>query len=260
MENYIEHRKRVKDRFRKEGLENFDERYALELMLFYCVPRKDTRELAIRLLDHFGSIVDVLDATTDELERVPGVGEGISTFISFRRQLERYYQIKQNEKPMGPLKSPEEFGKALRGKFLSQRNEVVYVLCLDAKCKVLCCREIGEGSVNSAGISIRKIVETETDDIMLFGSMPPFAPNYPKIYIEPFAFKVQNQKHLHEAIAEVKRLDRLGAFKRRPIAWEVWSVIRGTDPNEINYNYIPINDYTCDIDKPSEVSEVVRHD
>lgn len=159
MENYIEHRKRVKDRFRKEGLENFDERYALELMLFYCVPRKDTRELAIRLLDHFGSIVDVLDATTDELERVPGVGEGISTFISFRRQLERYYQIKQNEKPMGPLKSPEEFGKALRGKFLSQRNEVVYVLCLDAKCKLISCMLVGEGSVNSANVPIRRILE-----------------------------------------------------------------------------------------------------
>lgn len=116
------------------------------------------------------------------------------------------------------------------------------------------------GDVLFSPNAVRTIVETETDDIMLFGSKSPFAPNYPKIYIEPFAFKVQNQKHLHEAIEEVKRLDRLGAFKRRPIAWEVWSVIRGTDPNEINYNYIPINDYTCDIDKPSEVSEVVRHD
>ena len=115
------------------------------------------------------------------------------------------------------------------------------------------------GDVLFSPKAIRTIVETETDDIMLFGSMPPFAPNYPKIYIEPFAFKVQNQKHLHEAIQEVKRLDSIGAFRRRPIAWEVWSVICRTDPNTINYNYTPINDYTCDIDKPSEVSEVVKH-
>ena len=66
MENYLEHRKRVKDRFRKEGLENFDERYALELLLFYCVPRKDTRELAIHLLDYFGSFVRVMEATPEE--------------------------------------------------------------------------------------------------------------------------------------------------------------------------------------------------
>ena len=88
MENYIEHRKRVKDRFRKEGLENFDERYALELLLFYCVPRKDTRDLAIRLLDHFGSIVQVLEASEEELQRVSGVGEGITTFLIFLRQLQ----------------------------------------------------------------------------------------------------------------------------------------------------------------------------
>ena len=160
MENYIDHRKRVKDRFRKEGLDHFDERYVLELMLFYCVPRKDTRELALRLLDHFGSIVQVLDATPEELERVPGVGEGISTFIAFRRELERYYRIKADDNPIEPLISPEDFERSLRAKFIGQRNEVVYVLCLDAKCKLLSCLFVGEGSVNSAGISVRKIVET----------------------------------------------------------------------------------------------------
>ena len=36
---------------------------------------------------------------------------------------------------------------------------MVYLLCLDAKCKVICCRQISEGTVNSAGISVRKIVE-----------------------------------------------------------------------------------------------------
>ena len=43
--------------------------------------------------------------------------------------------------------------------FHGRRNEMVFLLCLDAKCKVLCCREIGEGSVNSASIPIRRVVE-----------------------------------------------------------------------------------------------------
>ena len=33
------------------------------------------------------------------------------------------------------------------------------MLCLDAKCKVICCKKVGEGSVNSAAVPIRKIVE-----------------------------------------------------------------------------------------------------
>ena len=119
-----------------------------------------------------------------------------------------------------------------------------------------CCYLFGD--VLFSPEAIRKIVGYQTDDIMLFGSKPPFSNKYPKVYIEPFAFKVENQKHLHEAIKEVKMLDQAGEFKRRPIAWEVWSVIRGSDPNGINYSYEAINDYTCDIDYPNEINEVIR--
>ena len=41
----------------------------------------------------------------------------------------------------------------------NRRNEMVFLLCLDAKCKVLACKEVGEGSVNSAAVPIRRIVE-----------------------------------------------------------------------------------------------------
>ncbi len=159
MESYLEHRKRVKDRFRKEGLENFEEKHALEMLLFYCVPRQDTKELACKLLNHFGSIVEVLDASPEELKQVAGVGEGISTFLSFRRQLEQYYKIKKDEKPVVFLKSAEDYSRILAPRFEKQRNEMVYVLCLDSKCKMLSCIFVGEGSVNSASVPIRRIVE-----------------------------------------------------------------------------------------------------
>ncbi len=159
MQSYIEHRKRVKERFRKEGLDNFDEKHALEMLLFYCVPRQDTKELAFRLLERFGSIVNVLDATPEELEKVPGIGEGISTFLSFRRQLERYYRIKKDEKISTPLINVEDFGRVLAPKFFNRRNEVVYVLCIDGNCKMISCVFVGEGSVNSANVPTRKIVE-----------------------------------------------------------------------------------------------------
>lgn len=200
MENYIDHRKRVKDRFRKEGLDHFDERYVLELMLFYCVPRKDTRELALRLLDHFGSIVQVLDATPEELERVPGVGEGISTFIAFRRELERYYRIKADDNPIEPLISPEDFERSLRAKFIGQRNEVVYVLCLDAKCKLLSCLFVGEGSVNSANVPIRRIVEiclnANATSVVL-------AHNHPGGLAFPSGDDIQTTKRLAQALSTV---------------------------------------------------------
>ena len=108
------------------------------------------------------------------------------------------------------------------------------------------------GDVVFSDNAIRQIVNYKTDSIMLFGSKEPFASDYPKVYIEPFAFKVQDQNLLHWAIKEVKRLDSVGAFNRKPIAWELWSVICGTNPNTINNSYVAINDYTCDIDNPEE--------
>lgn len=114
------------------------------------------------------------------------------------------------------------------------------------------------GDVIFSPEAIRTIVQYDTDDIMLFGSKPPFAPEYPKEYIEPFAFKVTDTEHLKAACSEVKRLDYKGLFNRKPIAWETWNVIHGGDPNMIDYtSYVGINDYTCDIDNPEEVDKVI---
>lgn len=113
------------------------------------------------------------------------------------------------------------------------------------------------GDVAYSRKAIKTIIDYETDDIAFFGSCPPFAPEYPKWYIEPFGFKVVDTDHLKRAVEDVKRLEKAGRFGRRPIAWEVWNVIsRGPDGdvnNIIGSSYVHINDWTCDVDKPSEV-------
>lgn len=118
------------------------------------------------------------------------------------------------------------------------------------------------GDVVFSPDAIRTIVEHETDDIMFFGSAPPFGPNYCKPWIEPFAFKVVNTDHLKKSIEDVKSIKAQGRFNREPIAWELWNVIsRGPngDCNYIDYgSYVAIRDYTCDIDKPSEIGLIER--
>ena len=64
------HRERLKNKFLRLGAEGLEEHELLELLLFYCIPRADTNPLAHRLLDHFGSLTAVLDATPEELEKV----------------------------------------------------------------------------------------------------------------------------------------------------------------------------------------------
>ena len=152
------HRQRLKNRFRQEGLDNFNEHQVLELLLFYCIPQKDTNPLAHALLEHFGSLDQVLEAPPEELEKVKGVGEHVSTLLTLIPSAARYAMVTRAMRTE-ILTSVEKCGNYLLPFFYSRRNETVLLMCLDAKCKVLCCKEVGEGSVNSAGVPIRRIVE-----------------------------------------------------------------------------------------------------
>lgn len=152
------HRQRLKNRFLEEGLEHFDDHQVLELLLFYCIPRQDTNPIAHALLDHFGSLSQVMEAPPSELQKIPGMGEASAAFLSLINAFTRYYQVNRASS-LVILNTLEQCGSYLMPFFYGRRNETVYLLCLDAKCKVLCCKEIGEGSVNSASVPIRRIVE-----------------------------------------------------------------------------------------------------
>ena len=153
------HRQRLKQRFLEEGLDHFSQVQVLELLLFYAIARKDTNPIAHALLDRFGSLAQVLEAPVEELCKVPGVGDSAATLIHLAKDLGRYYQVSRSSE-ISILPTLDDCAQYLMPYFYGRTLETVYLLCLDAKCKVLCCREIGEGSVNSAGISVRKVVET----------------------------------------------------------------------------------------------------
>lgn len=110
------------------------------------------------------------------------------------------------------------------------------------------------GDVVFSEFAIRTIVEIETEDIEFFGSAPPFSADYPKRWAEPFAFKVVDTKYFRECIDVVKQGIADGIWKRDPIAWELWQVIKKTPINRIDYtNFTVINDYTCDVDEVKDL-------
>ena len=156
------HRQRLKARFKKEGLDHFENHQVLELLLFYCVPRQDTNPIAHRLIDQFGSVKAVLTASAAELKRVEGVGDNIVQFLRLFRETERFCGMESPDEII--LDKRELCGKYMVPFFGNKKNETVYLLCLDAKCKAISCKLVGEGSVNSAGVPIRRIVEMALDE------------------------------------------------------------------------------------------------
>ena len=152
------HRARMKARFRENGINGFAEHEVIELLLYYAIPQGDVNPLAHRILEHFGSLAGVFDATVEELMTVSGVGLNTALLIKLVPQVGRRYMVSRSEME-NIITSPRAAGEYMKSRFYGEREEVVYTACLDAKGKVIGCRMIGQGSVNSANVSIRKIVE-----------------------------------------------------------------------------------------------------
>ena len=194
------HRQRLKMRFLKEGLDSFSDIQVLELLLFYTIPRKDTNPIAHELLARFGSLSQVLEAPVEELAKVPGISENSATFLHLITEVGRYYLVDRGTR-VSILPTIEDCARYLLPFFFGRRNETVYLLCLDAKCKVLCCREVGEGSVNSASISTRKVVETA---LGVNATTVILAHNHPSGIAIPSADDVQTTRRMAAALAAVE--------------------------------------------------------
>jgi len=149
------HRKRLKEQFLNHG-DGFHDHQLLELLLCYAIPQGDVNGLAHRLLDRFGSLAGVLDARPEALTQVPGVGEHTAVLLKLIPVLSGRYQA--DRAGMGTiLDSTQAAGQYLRPYFSQgARYEMAY---LDGKYKVLGCHKLGEGTVNAAEITPRKLVE-----------------------------------------------------------------------------------------------------
>ena len=194
------HRQRLKERYLREGLDGFTEVQILELLLFYGIPRQDTNPIAHRLIERFGSLAKVLDASVDKLMEVDGVKEHAALLIHMAKDMARCYETSRSREET-ILPTMDACGQYLRSFFLNRKNETVFLLSLDAKMKVLDCREVGEGSVNSANIPIRRVVEialnTNATTVIL-------AHNHPSGLALPSADDIQTTLRLAKAMDAVE--------------------------------------------------------
>lgn len=153
------HRERLKERFLAEGIDNFEPHAILELIMFYSVPRRDTNPIAHRLLDYFGgSLIRVFDAPVEELVKVDGIGLNTAILIKMFPEVCRRYLIEMRD--TGEIiKSSKDAAKYFIPMFIAKTNELVGLICIDAKGKLLFCNTVFEGTVNAAAVGVRRFVE-----------------------------------------------------------------------------------------------------
>ena len=152
------HRERMKAEFLARGLEGWPDHRVLELLLFYTIPQGDVNDLAHELVERFGSLAGVLDASVEELKKVKGVGDHTAVFLRMHPAVLVRYQGART-RLSAIINSPEEAYAWLEPYFFGARNEMVYVLCLDGKRQVLGVRKVAEGSIELAEVNTRRIAE-----------------------------------------------------------------------------------------------------
>ncbi len=152
------HRARLRETFRKAGAEGMPDHNLLEFLLFYSIPRKDTNELAHKLISEFGSLNRVFDAKYEQLLDVEGMGESSALLLSMIPSVCRRYIEGQSTGKVN-LSDPNDAQEYLKDKFYGCKNEVFYLLCLDSYGNLINCCKLSEGTSGTVLVDKKDVLQ-----------------------------------------------------------------------------------------------------
>lgn len=152
------HRKRLRERYARSGMDDFAPHEVLELLLTYAIPRIDVNDQAHALIDRFGSVAGVMDATEKELRDVKGIGPEAARFLKMLPGVFRHYQLSGCD-GRETFDTVAKLGDYLHALYTGVTVERVYLILLDNGLKLIDCITLGEGSVNCSSVTVRTIAE-----------------------------------------------------------------------------------------------------
>ena len=144
-------------RFLQRAPDALTDEELLTLLLHAGTGAEEPRTLAARLIGQFGSLGATLSASPEELASVEGMDASRALLLRLVTELHRRYYL---SRPFSGarLTGTTDFGNFLLPFFYGAREELVYLLALDAAGRLLTCTCLSEGSVNSANVPMRKLM------------------------------------------------------------------------------------------------------
>ena len=157
------HRERIKEKFLKNGIDGFAEYEILELLLTYCIPRKDTKPIAKELLNKFKSLDNIFKADFDKLSAIDGLGKNSIAFLKLIGDLPSiiYKDELKNKKLVDKetlkISNKDILLKYLRNKIGYEEIEKFYVLYLSSSNEVIEFEENSVGTLDRSSVYPREI-------------------------------------------------------------------------------------------------------
>ena len=150
------HRERLKQQFYTSGADGLNDHQLLELLLFYCIPQRDTNVLAHRLLNKYGSLENVFGAGVDALSSEKGLGFHSAVMLSAIGAAAQ--KTSQRRHDGAPITSPKAAMAYCLDLIADKNREYAYVISLNKQMKPIYAERVGEGSVTSVSMHPRMVL------------------------------------------------------------------------------------------------------
>ena len=151
------HRARMKKKLISQGLDAFEAHEVLEILLYYAIPQRNTNDIAKNLIDKFGSLSAVLDASLESLKNA-GLTEHQALYLKLFPGVTRMYMLDKYENPDKAI-GYEYVADYIKDKFIGfEETENVLLILMDKKGKEVYSGMIAHGDFDTAQISVRSII------------------------------------------------------------------------------------------------------
>ncbi|MBS9776133.1 MAG: DNA repair protein RadC [Fusobacterium sp.] len=197
-ENNNGHRKRIREKFLKNGLDSLQEYEILELLLTYSIPRKDTKDLAKNLLKKYKKIENILTLNESELKNINGLGESSIVFLKLIGQLPSIlYENKLKEDNILKINNKNILLKYLRSKIAFDEIERFYVLYLSNSNELIATEEKSYGTLDKSAVYPREIYK----DIIKYNAKAiVLSHNHPSGNIKPSMSDIELTKEIKKGV------------------------------------------------------------
>jgi DNA repair protein RadC len=153
------HRKRLLKKFTTAGIEALHDYEALELLLTFVIRRQDVKRQAKALLEKFGSVKGIMDAESDDLQTVPGIGDRSAILFKLIKEIASLY-LKQKAMEKKQVSCTTELLDFCRTKMGGKKDEEFCVIYLDAQNQIIEFETVQKGIVNQAVVYPRQVLES----------------------------------------------------------------------------------------------------
>lgn len=152
------HRDRLRDRFRRAGVEAVQDYELLELILFRAIPRRDVKPLAKEIIRIFGGLPQALAAPIERLIEIKGVSENVALELKIVHAASiKLAQARVLERPV--ISSWNDLLAYCRAAMADEKTEMFRILFLDKK-NILIADEVQQrGTVDHTPVYPREVVK-----------------------------------------------------------------------------------------------------